>query len=215
MRLALSSTILALGLATVGCGDKAQVDNTLPDRAPPRAGKPVNPVTAPIAGQPSDQAVAESIDARTRKIAAAACRKDEMPIFACTIANGKPLSVCATKQGKGVYRYGSDTAELELGNGAFAVDQFARGGEAQIRFINGDTSYTVFSRMVATSVEEGGTGPSISDGVVIEQRGKLLAVRVCEGRQADLPIQYGPADLVFKDRQDIFTGWSAEADEIE
>lgn len=162
-----------------------------------------------------DTAVAARIDAATRKIAAAACNAGEETIFTCKLTNGKPLAVCATRDGNGEYRYGGKAPELVLRHGAFAVDQFARGGEAQIQFTNGDTRYTVFSRMVATSVEEGGSGPAISDGVVIERGDKLLAVRVCEGRQADLAIQYAPADRVFKDRQDIFTGATAKADEID
>ena len=156
-------------------------------------------------------------DGEKQRIAAAACRPEEETIFACKIARGKPLSVCATKQGKGEYRYGGgESLELVLQDGSWSADtSWARGGESQIRFVNGDTSYIVFSRMVATSVEENGSGPVISDGVVIERNGRPGRLRLCEGKQADIPVKYSAAKRVFGEPDDLYTGQTAEADTIE
>jgi hypothetical protein len=168
-------------------------------------------------GLPDDEArLIAALDGETRRIAAAVCRQGEEAIFHCKIKNGKPLSVCATRQGEGEYRYGGDNLELVLQHGSWSADtSWARGGESQIRFVNGDTSYIVFSRMVATSVEENGSGPAISDGVVIERKGQPGRLRLCEGKQADIPVNYSAAKRVFGEPDDLYTGQTAEADTIE
>ncbi|MDP5102646.1 MAG: hypothetical protein NWP98_01830 [Erythrobacter sp.] len=197
------------------------------DRAVPKAAEPasVQPVvqapsdksdSAAGAALPDDEAQQiAALDAATRRIAAAACEPEEETIFYCKIAKGKPLSVCATKQGKGEYRYGGQRRELVLQEGSWSVDSYARGGESQIRFVNGDTIYTVFSRMVSTSVEEHGSGPAISDGVVIESSGKPAQLRLCEGKQAEIPVKHSAARRVFGEPEDLFTGLTSEADTIE
>ena len=220
--------LLAFVAALAGCQEQ---ERTVSKSAEPAAAQPVSPdgsnksvigskpkvQTPPDVGLPDDEAHRiAALDGETRRVAAAACRQGEQAIFHCKIRNGKPLSVCATRQGKGEYRYGGESPELVLHDGSWSADtSWARGGESQIRFVNGDTSYIVFSRMVATSVEENGSGPAISDGVVIERNGLPGRLRLCEGKQADIPVKYSAAKRVFGDPDDLYTGQTAEADTIE
>lgn len=201
-----------------GCQDRDAPKGTEPESAQPVAQAPSDTSDSAAGAELSgdEAATVAALDAATRRIAAAACGPEEEAIFYCKIAKGKPLSVCATKQGKGEYRYGGESPELVLRDGSWSADtSWARGGESQIRFVNGDTSYIVFSRMVATSVEENGSGPAINDGVVVERNGRPGQLRLCEGKQANIPIKYSAAKRVFGDPDDLYTGQTAEADTIE
>jgi hypothetical protein len=84
------------------------------------------------------------------------CSPAEETVFACSVAGGRMLSVCATPQAGGgaelVYRFGTlKKPELSIRalttRGAGVIDGWqtegARGGDAAVRFRNGDYVYVV------------------------------------------------------------------------
>ena len=90
---------------------------------------------------------------------------------------------------------------------------YSDGGEAQIQFSNGDTNYIVFSRMVRTNFKQGEpNNPAISDGVLVERSGELLALRICDGADEPLPIQYDAADAAMKTVDELFSTQTSKAD---
>lgn len=156
----------ALGLAALLVVSACQQASEGGGAATPTAAEPV---ATPVA--------AASAAAST---AAPACAANETPIFACRLPDKKRVAVCGTAPGKAEYRFGGDTAELVLAGGERTNVMYSGGGESQLTFANGATRYIVFSRMVRTGFGEEGNNPAISDGVVVEQGGKFLAIKVCD-----------------------------------
>ncbi|MCP5396531.1 MAG: hypothetical protein H6918_07350 [Sphingomonadaceae bacterium] len=155
---------------------------------------------------------AEAIDSAREKAAAAACGSTDKTIFACRVKKGKFLAVCATDDGKAEYRYGTDKPELVLTGGSWANAAYSGGGEQQIRFTNGDTSYVVFSRMIRTNFEPGETNdPAISDGVVVLRGEKFQALQLCEDASAT-PVNYDAAERSIPPAAGLFTEETERAD---
>ncbi|MFW2351525.1 hypothetical protein [Qipengyuania sp.] len=141
------------------------------------------------------------------------CAAPEETIFSCAMSGGKRLAVCAPQAGAAQYRFGGTSPELVLTGGKWATAMYSGGGEAQIEFANGDTVYTVFSRMIRTNFAAGEPNyPAITDGVVITRDGKFVALRLCEGGQADMPVQYDAAERAFPQSEDLFTDETIRAD---
>lgn len=140
-----------------------------------------------------------------------ACSADETPIFACKFKDGKRVAVCGVSEWYGRYRFGSATTELDLNGGNYAYTMYSGGGEGQIAFVNGDTRYIVFSRMVRTGFDENGNRPAFSDGIVIERGGKFLDIKLCEDPDL-LPIQNEAANAIWEDEGNLFTDKTIRAD---
>lgn len=138
------------------------------------------------------------------------CQEGEDIIFACTMKSGKKASICVTGSGNtgqnekkfAQYRFGPADAPAELvwpmapsdGKLAFKSVPYSGGGEAQISFVNGDTEYVVFSRMVRTNFEPGEPNyPAIEDGILIRRGGTVLGELGCGG-DVEMPIQYALAE---------------------
>ncbi|MEZ5681903.1 MAG: hypothetical protein R3E14_11510 [Erythrobacter sp.] len=141
------------------------------------------------------------------------CTAEEEPIFSCAVPGGKRLAVCAAQQGEAEYRFGGKSPELVLRGGKWANAMYSGGGEAQIEFANGDTRYIVFSRMVRTNFTAGEpNNPAITDGVLISREGEFIALRLCAGGQAEIPVQYDAAERAFAQEDDLFTEETIRAD---
>jgi hypothetical protein len=141
------------------------------------------------------------------------CTAQEEAVFSCAMPGDKRLAVCAPSEGPAQYRFGGKTPELVLRGGKWATAMYSGGGEAQIAFANGDTRYIVFSRMVRTNFAAGEPNyPAITDGVMITRDGEFVALRLCEGGQADLPVQYDAAERAFAQEDELFTEETIQAD---
>jgi len=174
-------------------------------------------VAAPVNDAPTD--VSESspevkaVPGETRTPDVAFCKAEETPIFACNFADGNQVAVCGLAKGGAEYRFGGEEPELTLFEDVWATVPYSGGGEAQMQFSNGDTNYIVFSRMVRTNFKEGEpNNPAISDGVIVERSGELLSLRVCDGAEETLPIQYDAANAAMKRVDEIFTFETSKAD---
>ncbi len=195
----------ALGLAAfallAGCQGQGPEQTAAPEAT-----------ASPSASTSIDPAILE-FDAEQKRVAAAACAADETPIFTCNFKDGKRVAVCGATEWNGRYRYGGSTPEIEINGGQYASVMYSGGGEAQITFDNGDTRYTVFSRMVRTGFDaDGNNVPAISDGIVIERAGKLLAIKLCDGRDPPLPVQVDAANAIWEDERELFTDETIRAD---
>ena len=174
-------------------------------------------VSAPVSPSPTDVSQSSSdvkADAgETKAPIAAFCKADETPIFACSFADGKRVAICGLSEGGAEYRFGGEEPELTLFEDVWATVPYSGGGEAQIQFSNGDTNYIVFSRMVRTNFKEGEpNNPAISDGIIVERSGELLSLRVCDGADEPLPIQYDAAEAAMKRVDELFTFETGKAD---
>lgn len=122
------------------------------------------------------------------------CQAPEKRIFDCAVGE-KRLSVCASsnlgpKSGTVQYRFGSvDKPELLYPpRPAAPADVFwssrtmySGGGEFRIRFRNGSYDFLVFDSSQRTGFGAAGNETVFTAGVVVKQKGKLLAVRKCTG----------------------------------
>lgn len=133
-----------------------------------------------VAAEPTAAPVALSSASPAATSPAPVCAAGETPLFACKLEGGKRVAVCGSAPGKAEYRFGGGTSELVLSGGERANVPYSGGGESQLAFANGDTRYIVFSRMVRTGFGEEGNNPAIADGVVVERRGKFLAIKICD-----------------------------------
>ena len=142
----------------------------------------------------------------------AQCAANEKTIFACKVANGKRVTVCAADEGKVHYRYGGAKVELALQGGKWASVAYSGGGEAQIAFENGDTRYIVFSRIVRTNFTEGEpNNPAISDGVIVMRGDKVLSLQSCDDPQLK-PADYDLAEQSLPRVEELFTYETGRAD---
>lgn len=133
------------------------------------------------------------------------CQEGEEIIFACTMKSGKTASICVTGQDDkkfAQYRFGPADAAAELvwpiapsdGKLAFKSVPYSGGGEAQISFVNGDTEYVIFSRVVRTNFEPGEpNNPAIEDGILIRRGQTVLGELGC-GNDVEMPIHYDLAE---------------------
>lgn len=118
------------------------------------------------------------------------CTAGEQVVFACAV-KGKRVSVCATpdaraNRGTLTYRFGVATAspELQLPDAPTppaqaahgAVETYAGGGGAWLRFAKGAYTYTVF-----TGVGRWGPQGQVveREGVLVERQGKTVAHLPC------------------------------------
>jgi len=142
----------------------------------------------------------------------AQCASNEKTIFACKVANGKRVTVCAADSGKVHYRYGGAKAELALQGGKWASVAYSGGGELQMAFENGDTRYIVFSRIVRTNFKEGEPNyPAISDGVIVMRGDKVLSLQSCDDPQLK-PADYDLAEKSLPRVDELFTYETSRAD---
>lgn len=176
-------------------------------------------------GRPTDQAggseaklssvaspaAAETSEAPAQGSAKVACAADETPIFSCKFRDEKRVAVCGVSEWHGRYRFGRDTAELELNGGNYAYTMYSGGGEGQIAFDNGDTRYIVFSRMVRTGFDENGNRPAISDGIVIERGGRFVDIKLCDDPDM-IPLRNEAANAIWEDEGELFTDETIRAD---
>ncbi|WDA41159.1 hypothetical protein [Erythrobacter sp. BLCC-B19] len=159
----------------------------------------------------SSATTADPTAAPAKASAKLACAADETPVFACKLKDGKRVAVCGVSEWHGRYRFGRDTAELELNGGSYAYTMYSGGGEGQIAFDNGDTRYIVFSRMVRTGFDENGNRPAISDGIVIERAGKFVDIKLCEDPDM-IPLRNEAANAIWEDERELFTEETIRAD---
>ncbi|MXO69117.1 hypothetical protein GRI72_09795 [Altererythrobacter marinus] len=153
---------------------------------------------------------------------AARCGAQAEPIFHCTVADGRVLSVCVATGDGGVprvrYSFGRGAAHLVLPTPEgppprFATVPYSGGGEAQIAFDDGPWRHVVFSRMVRTNFTAGEPNyPAIRDGLVVLREGRFAQMHVCQGGAADLPIQYEAAGRAMTREDELFTEETARAD---
>ena len=145
---------------------------------------------------------------------APACEAEETTIYACTLQNGKALSVCSRGGDMATYRYGGSSPELVLQGGRWARVGYSGGGELQIAFDNGETRYIVFSRTVRTRFDGNGNEPAFSDGVIMLRKGRFADMQLC---RADSDASYyGEASEAATQRlpqsADLFTDETIRAD---
>lgn len=159
----------------------------------------------------SPSASTEPTVAPAKGSAKVACAADETPIFSCRFKDGKRVAVCGASEWQGRYRFGDATSELELNGGSYAYTMYSGGGESQIAFDNGDTRYTVFSRMVRTGFDENGNRPAFSDGIVIERGGKFVDIKLCEDPDLASIDRYA-ANAIWEDEGNLFTDETIRAD---
>jgi len=112
------------------------------------------------------------------------CAAGEDVIFKCDL-KGKRVSICASKDfstsgGTLQYRYGApakiellypDTPQPARDRFFFSSTPYSGGGEAHIRFRNGDYDYILFDRTVRTGFGKGPNNPEFSSGIVIRRKG--------------------------------------------
>jgi hypothetical protein len=120
------------------------------------------------------------------------CTPEETVIFQCEL-KGKQLSLCASRDfsadgGTVQYRYGT-TKKMELlypespqparDRFFFSSTGYSGGGEAHIRFRNGEYDYILFDRTVRTGFGNGPNYPEFTSGVVTRRRGAVIGLRRC------------------------------------
>ena len=133
------------------------------------------------------------------------CKDGEEKVFSCTMKSGKRASVCVTGDGDAKfaqYRFGPAAGPAELvwpasadaGKLAFKSVPYSGGGEAQISFTRGDTTYVVFSRVIRTNFTAGEpNNPAISDGILVVRGGSILGELGCAGT-VEMPVNYDLAE---------------------
>lgn len=132
------------------------------------------------------------------------CSDSEDVLFSCRFDSGKQLSVCADDKDKTHYRFGKETPEMALIGTSWASVPYSGGGEAQIKFTNGDTDYIVFSRVIRTNfTPDEPNNPEFSDGVMVVRKGKLLSKMSCNGDDL-VPINYSKAETLLSRSEDLY-----------
>lgn len=147
------------------------------------------------------------------------CARDELPIFICTLKNGKLLNVCATtdpaspaKAAFAQYRVGKRGTPADIAIPArsggdlptFASVPYSGGGEAQMSFANAGVRYIVFSRVIRTNFAAGEpNNPAFEDGVIVLDGEKPVRTLACEG-EARKPLDYNLAAQYGTKAGDVF-----------
>jgi hypothetical protein len=135
--------------------------------------------TGAVGAGPNSALQAALPSATSASPAGVACEAAETTIFACTLENGKALSVCSQGGDTATYRYGGSPPELVIQGGRWARVGYSGGGELQIAFDNGETRYIVFSRTVRTRFDGYGNEPAFSDGVIVLRNGRFADMQLC------------------------------------
>ena len=135
-------------------------------------------------------------------------------IFQCDL-KGKRLSLCASRDfsangGTLQYRYGVP-AKIELRYPEspqparerffFSSTAYSGGGEAHIRFRNGDYEYILFDRTVRTGFGGGPNNPEFTSGVVTRRKGTTVSRRLCSNSGSIVSKAY--EDLPKEEFEDI------------
>ena len=120
------------------------------------------------------------------------CRAGETIMFACD-SRSKKIAVCARADSHSAfadlrYRFGtSEHLDLEAPGTSMPIGSYAagnslgdghRGTLVYLSLKNGDTTYSVFTQSVAPDYR--GEGAEENGGVLVEQRGKPIAKRMCD-----------------------------------
>lgn len=120
------------------------------------------------------------------------CRAGETIMFACD-SRSKKIAVCASADSRSAfadlrYRFGTgEHLDLEVPRTSMPVASYAagnslgdghRGTLIYLSLRNGDTTYSVFMQSVAPDYR--GKGAEEENGVLVEQRGKPIAKRMCD-----------------------------------
>ncbi|MDE0932615.1 MAG: hypothetical protein OSA47_03305 [Novosphingopyxis baekryungensis] len=143
-------------------------------------------------GSMATMAKAPASEAKTKPGLDNLCAPGEKVLFSCSLENGKMASVCAAAQIGGArfaqYRYGVQGEESELvypksrqdGAIRFVSVPYSGGGEAQLIFERGDTTYVVYSNVIRTGFDEGGNKPEFNDGLSAMRGDKTIADHQCK-----------------------------------
>lgn len=181
------------------------------------AGEPTGSATPDFSDQ-DDALPAVASTSSVEPIATApTCSAEETTIWACTMENGKSLSICSAGGKTATYRYGGDTAEIELEGGQWARRGYSGGGELQIAFDNDDTRYVAFGRTIRTNfAAEDNNPPGGGDGVVVLKGGEFQTIQVC--REDSDQSYYGEASEAALQKlpqsDDLFTDETYRIDEM-
>ena len=192
MRALLGCTLLLASCGSAGAGNDGEPVEQRAEQAPPPAG-PLSPVPVTAAsGSPG----------RTVE-----CASGEAEVFSCKVASGKRIAICGTGTGKGT---GRGEAEYRFGDGGrWASVPYSGGGEAQVAFASGDTSYVVFSRIVRTNFAAGEPNdPAISDGVIVLEGEEVIGIQLCDDPDV-AAIDYDLAEAHFPRADDLFS-WETD-----
>ena len=172
---------------------------------PSDSGEPIDAPAAPATpgtlATPEDKATSDDSMATMAKAPASEaktkpgldnlCAPGEKVLFSCSLENGKMVSVCAAAQIGGArfaqYRYGVQGEESELvypksrqdGAIRFVSVPYSGGGEAQLMFERGDTTYVVYSNVIRTGFDEGGNKPEFNNGIFAMRGDKTIAAHQC------------------------------------
>ncbi len=127
------------------------------------------------------------------------CASGEKVVFTCKL-KGKTASLCASTTAEGgpavQYRFGtSRRIELRFPSAPqppselfwLSTTMYSGGGEARIRFRNGDTDYILFDQTVRTGFGGAPNDPQFTSGIATRAGGKLTSVRKCA---ASSPLAY-------------------------
>ena len=148
---------------------------------------------------------------------APSCREEEITIWACTMENGKRVAICSTGGAAATYRYGADTAEIELEGGRWARVGYSGGGELQIAFDNGDTRYVAFGRTIRTNfAPEDDNPPGGGEGLVVLQGGEFRSIVGCseDGERSDYGEASEAAMRKLPQADELFTDETYRIDEM-
>ena len=189
--------VLSLALAVSACsiGDAAQ-DRSAEETAAAQLNGATSAVESRAAAS-EDQFVPDP-----------SCGETEEKVFSCIMKSGKHASVCVTGEGDAQFaqnRFGQvgEPAELvwpasaDAGVLGYKSVPYSGGGEAQISFTRGDTTYVVFSRVIRTNFEPGEPNyPQIDDGIMVQRNRATLGELLCEN--VDRPIDVNLAEQHMK-----------------
>lgn len=181
-----AATLLAIG--TPACTPEPS-DSGDPIDARATPGTPEAKATS--GGSMATMAMAPASVVKTKPGLDNLCAPGEKVLFSCSLENGKIASVCAAAQIGGSrfaqYRYGMQGEESELvypksrqdGAIRFVSVPYSGGGEAQLMFERGDTTYVVYSNVIRTGFGDGGNKPEFNDGVFAMRGDKTIAAHQC------------------------------------
>jgi hypothetical protein len=188
-----AATLLAIGISA--CTPEPS-DSGEPIDAPDASATPGTLATpeakATSDGSMATMAKAPASEAKTKPGLDNLCAPGEKVLFSCSLENGKMASVCAAAQIGGArfaqYRYGVQGEESELvypksrqdGAIRFVSVPYSGGGEAQLIFERGDTTYVVYSNVIRTGFDEGGNKPEFNDGLFAMRGDKTIADHQCK-----------------------------------
>lgn len=157
----------------------------------------------------------EVVQSKAAATSGSGCRSGESAIHQCRTTAGKALAICSAGGATATYRYGSAKPEIEVESGRWARVGYSGGGELQIAFDNGDTTYVVFSRTIRTNfTADKPNNPAMSDGVIVLRQGKFAGMQLCAdgGNGADYNESTEAAMQRLPQSDDLFTDETYRAD---